>query len=137
MEARQKVPNFPQYYFSSKNIYVLQNYQFKWFFQGLATSFFLAPSGQRFTNISLAQNFAATVQKKEKLAKAILKDQGILEDKSLDSKVIVEDKSLSRHQMSTRTGKRKGEDNLEPEAKKAKLEEPAPLQLSKEVILRR
>ena len=77
------------------------------------------------------------MQKKEKLAKAILKDQGILEDKSLDSKVIMEDKSLSRHQMSTRTGKRKGEDNLEPEAKKAKLEESAPLQLSKEVILRR
>lgn len=77
------------------------------------------------------------MQKKEKLAKAILKDKGILEDKSLEKKVIVEDKSLSRHQMSTRTSKRKGEDYLEPDAKKPKLDEQTPLQLSKEVILRR
>ena len=77
------------------------------------------------------------MQKKEKLAKAILKDKDILEDKSLETKVIVEKKSLSRNEMSTRTGKRKGDDYLEPEAKKPKLEEPLTIQLSKEVILRR
>ena len=129
------------------------------FYQGIEASFFLAPSGQRFTSISLAQNFANIIQKKEKLAKAILEDKAralleedkaktilevdkakaILEDKdkSVEAKGILEDKS--RQKMSRRTGKRKGEEGVdsEPEAKKQKLEEPAPLQLSKEVILRR
>ena len=128
------------------------------FYQGLDTSFFLAPSGQRFTSISLAQNFATTMQQKEKLAKVILEDKAkdILEDKDkpLQAKAILEDndkpfaakgileaKSLTMHKMNTRTGKRKGAEgvDLEPEAKKQKLdmEPPASLQLSKEVILRR
>ena len=123
------------------------------FYQGLDTSFFLAPSGQRFTSISLAQNFATIMQKKEKLAKVILedkakdiledKDKAILEDndKPFAAKGILEAKSLTMHKMNTRTGKRKGAEgvDLEPEAKKQKLdmEPPASLQLSKEVILRR
>ena len=121
------------------------------FNQGLDTSFFLAPSGQRFTSISLAQNFATILQKKEKLAKAIMEDKAkvILEDKAkniledndkpIAAKGILEAKSFSKHKMSTRTGKRKGEEGVEPEAKKQKLDlvPPASLQLSKEVILRR
>ena len=114
-------------------------------YQGLDTSFFLAPSGQRFTSISLAQNFATIMQKKEKLAKAIMEDKAkaILEDqdKSLEAKAILEAESVSSHKMNTRTDKRKGAEgvDLEPEAKKQKLdmEPPASLQLSKEVILRR
>ena len=70
------------------------------------------------------------MQKKEKVAKAILK-----------SKTIVEGESKSRHKMSTRTVKRKVEEgvDLEPESKRQKLDvdQPGSLLLSKEILLRR
>ena len=96
------------------------------YFQGLNTSFFLAPSGHRFTSINLAQNFANVLLKKEKVAKAIKEDEAKI-----------------KHKMNTRAGKRKAEEdedlNSEPEAKKLKLEveKPVVILLSQEVMLRR
>ena len=96
------------------------------YFQGLNTSFFLAPSGHRFTSINLAQNFATVLLKKEKVTKAIK-----------------EDETKIKHKMNTRAGKRKAEEdedlNSEPEAKKLKLEveKPVVILLSQEVMLRR
>merc|ERR1719317_174250 len=62
--------------------------------KGLDTSFFLAPSGHRFTSINLAQNFANVLLKKEKVAKAI---------KEVEAKI--------KHKMNTRAGKRKAEED--------------------------
>ena len=108
--------------------WLTRNFEFLYFssFQGLDTSFFLAPSGHRFTSINLAQNFANVLLKKEKVAKAIKEDEAKI-----------------KHKMNTRAGKRKAEEdgdlNSEPEAKKLKLEaeKPVVILLSQEVMLRR
>ena len=108
--------------------WLTRNFDFLYFssFQGLDTSFFLAPSGHRFTSINLAQNFANVLLKKEKVAKAIKEDEAKI-----------------KHKISTRAGKRKAEEdedfNSKPEAKKLKLEaeKPVVILLSQEVMLRR